>query len=95
MTLGEFLSEQNILPIEFARIFHLSSSTAYRLISGERQPSLSLAFAVEHWSGERVRAESFLPVTARAVLDAYRDSAHDTAGHGRRVRMTLRRQAAA
>jgi transcriptional regulator with XRE-family HTH domain len=88
MTLSQYLSDRDMPPSDLAAALGLYPSTLYRILSGQRMPSLALAFAIERYTRGVVTAESFLPVDVDETLEAYQN--RDKVGHGRRVRMRLR-----
>jgi transcriptional regulator with XRE-family HTH domain len=90
MTLQKYLESRGMLPADLAAELGLYPSTLYRILSGQRGPSLELAFVIEQYTNGKVKAESFLPIDAEEMLKSYRDR-RDKIGHGRRVRMNLKR----
>ena len=71
MTLKEWLEAKGMNVVDFADAIGLDHTGVYRAIAGDRLPSLESAFAIEHFTRGRVKAESFLRMIAGRV---HRDS---------------------
>jgi transcriptional regulator with XRE-family HTH domain len=86
MTLDEWLQAKKINVVAFADELGLDHSTLYRAISGERMPSLEVAFAIEHLTRGKVKAETFLRMTPEEYIEQWRGEARKSINPDRRAR---------
>lgn len=61
MNLREYLKMSNLTQEEFCEHLNISRTTLYRLLNGEKEPSLSLAMKIVKATKNKVTFEDLLP----------------------------------
>lgn len=86
MTLREWLEAKQMTVVDFADAIGLDHTGVYRAIAGDRLPSLESAFAIEHFTRGRVKAESFLRMSPEEYIETWRGEARKSINRKRRAR---------
>jgi transcriptional regulator with XRE-family HTH domain len=88
MTLQEWLDANEMKVVELSDRLGLDHSTLYRILRGERMPSLEVAAVIEYYTGGQVTADSFLKVTPEKYMRQWRSEARRSINPIRRQRAT-------
>ena len=94
MTLKQWLKVNGLKVVEFSDLLGLEHSTIYRILRGERMPSLEVATVIEYYTGGEVTADTFLKVTPEQYLRRWRTDARKSTSEERRrraIRVPVRR----
>jgi transcriptional regulator with XRE-family HTH domain len=86
MTLREWLLHKNMTAVAFGDLVGLDHSTIYRLVNGDRMPSLEVAAVVQFFTNGAVKPESFLRMTPEGYIRQWRSDAKKSANPARRAR---------
>jgi transcriptional regulator with XRE-family HTH domain len=96
MTLQEWLDANGIKVVELSDQLGLDHSTLYRILRGERMPSLEVAAVIEYYTGGQVSADSFLKVSPERYMRRWRSEARKSTNPSRRsraIKIAVRRSA--
>lgn len=86
MTLKEWLDAKGMNVVDFADAIGLDHTGVYRSIQGSRLPSIEFAFAIEHFTRGKVKAESFLRMSPEEYIEKWRGEARKSINRKRRAR---------
>jgi transcriptional regulator with XRE-family HTH domain len=86
ITLQKWLEDNQMTVVAFADGVGLDHSTIYRIMSGERMPSLEVAHVIQYATGGDVKTDTFLKMPVADYMKRYRDEARESANKERRTR---------
>lgn len=86
MTLSDWLERNQMTAVAFSDEVGLDHSTIYRIMSGERMPSLEVAYVIQHATDGEVEPELFLRMTPEGYMEKWRRDARKSANPERRAR---------